>query len=465
MVGMSVLCRPGRPRKVHCETFPPCGASIKGQTLSALAPRHRGTMQQPFDEQQSATPTDNGGGLLPPLRMDLDFQPSPAEDQPGLLVRDSFRYSDTTLIIPPYLLRFLPFFDGQHTQSELLAELRKVTSADNAQKLEAHLRETLENAGFLLGERFDRLRQEARKSFTQSPVRLASHAGAAYPEDPHDLRSYLGGNLNGYAAPAGGTTEPFALAAPHISFEGGWQSYAAMASRLQHADPASLFVVMGTSHYGEPGRIGVTAKPFRTPLGQTQAVPDMARAFAESCPEAVILEDYSHSIDHSVEFHVLLLQYILRPDVTVLPLLVGAFLEPMENGGLPDDSPALRDAFQALRELADQQNRKLVWLLSVDMAHMGKRYGDDFEAIAMQGKMSEVEELDRTRIGMLRDADSQALWKHVNAHDGDLKWCGSSTLYTFQRIYPEARASLLSYQQWNIDSSSVVSFGTLDFTR
>jgi len=46
----------------------------------------------------------------------------------------------------------------------------------------------------------------------------------------------------------------------------------------------------------------------------------------------------------------------------------------------------------------------------------------------------------------------------------DLKWCGSSPIYTFLRAVPEARGRRLSYEQWNIDDASVVSFGALAFT-
>jgi hypothetical protein len=49
--------------------------------------------------------------------------------------------------------------------------------------------------------------------------------------------------------------------------------------------------------------------------------------------------------------------------------------------------------------------------------------------------------------------------------DAELKWCGSSTLYAFTQVYPDARARLLHYEQWNIDPASVVSFGALAFHR
>ena len=37
--------------------------------------------------------------LLPRLRADLDVMPSPLPEQPGLVIRDPFRYSAVTLVI------------------------------------------------------------------------------------------------------------------------------------------------------------------------------------------------------------------------------------------------------------------------------------------------------------------------------------------------------------------------------
>jgi AmmeMemoRadiSam system protein B len=420
-------------------------------------------------EEQSATIGRMPVGaeeMLPALRVDLDLQPSPVDEQPGLLIRDCYRYSDTTLIIPPFLLRFLQFFDGNHTRADLIREAEHCAGLENAIRLEEHLRGTLEAAGFLRGPSFQHLKEQALAAFRQSPVREASHAGAAYPNSEVALREYFDENLRNYRrVPDSPPQAPLGVAAPHISFEGGWQCYAAAVDAIASADPDSLFVVLGTSHYGEPDHIGLTAKPFSTPFGITRPDPELVETLARACPETAIIEDYSHAIDHSIEFHILLLQYALKPDVRVLPVLVGSFFDAMHGDRLPSESPQHQKVFTALRQLADEQGKKLVWLMSVDMAHMGRRYGDKFAARAYVDKMAEVEQYDRTRIEMLRNGDSQSFWRDVNRWDGELKWCGSSTLYTFTQVYPEARASLLTYQQWNIDAESVVSFGTLRFER
>jgi hypothetical protein len=61
--------------------------------------------------------------------------------------------------------------------------------------------------------------------------------------------------------------------------------------------------------------------------------------------------------------------------------------------------------------------------------------------------------------------DGPGFWELVAEHgDDDLRWCGSSPIYTFLRAVPEARGRLIGYEHWNIDEASVVSFGAMAFS-
>jgi predicted class III extradiol MEMO1 family dioxygenase len=99
----------------------------------------------------------------------------------------------------------------------------------------------------------------------------------------------------------------------------------------------------------------------------------------------------------------------------------------------------------------------------VDMAHMGRRYGDPFSARAGEGQMSAVSDLDHARIQRLSAADAEGFWEAVQERQDALKWCGAAPFYTFLRAVPQARGELLHYQQWNIDEQSAVSFGAMAF--
>ena len=77
--------------------------------------------------------------------------------------------------------------------------------------------------------------------------------------------------------------------------------------------------------------------------------------------------------------------------------------------------------------------------------------------------MEEVAQRDRSRIDRINAGDAPGFWERVRENQDDLKWCGSSPLYTFLKAMPNARGTLRGYEQWNIDERSVVSFGAISF--
>ena len=99
--------------------------------------------------------------MLPPLRVNLDFFPSPVEDRPGLVIRDPFQYSDATLIVPPALVACLECFDGQHSELDLRALLVRITGDLQSGELAQHLIDTLSAAAFLQDDNFERRKAEA----------------------------------------------------------------------------------------------------------------------------------------------------------------------------------------------------------------------------------------------------------------------------------------------------------------
>jgi hypothetical protein len=135
--------------------------------------------------------------ILPKLRTNLDIMLSPVRDRPGLLIRDFFRYSDATLIVPPLLIPGLLLFDGTRTDLDLQTELTRSLGSPEIGNTVGHLIEALSRAGFLEDETYDNVKLERRLAFSESPVRQAAHAGSAYPEEIGPLRDlmqqYLGG--------------------------------------------------------------------------------------------------------------------------------------------------------------------------------------------------------------------------------------------------------------------------------
>ena len=400
--------------------------------------------------------------MLPRLRHTLDFMPSPFEDKPGLLIRDPFQFSDATLIVPSALIECLSFFDGEQSALDLRAHLVRVTGDLSAGEVGTNLTQALSQAGFLEDDAFHHLRAAAEKAFAEAPLRQAVHAGGGYPLEPAELRTTFNEYLKTANQPAS-AKRTLAIAAPHVSPFGGIDAYRAAYSSLTPADAERTFVILGTSHYGQSERVGLTRKTFVTPYGSAVTDIKLVDELAHALGSAALMEDYCHAMEHSIEFQIVFLQHLFGPAVKILPILCGPYHQSLYEGGLPEVDDHVRRILGSLGEIAAREGDRLLWVLGVDMAHMGRRYGDTFSANANQDEMLSVAEQDRGRIARMEAGDAQGFWERVQENQDDLKWCGSAPIYTFLRSVPQARGALLHYQQWNIDEGSVVSFAGVQF--
>jgi len=411
---------------------------------------------------------------LPKLRLDLEFLPSPVPERPGLLVRDPYRYSDSTLIVPPPLTRGLRLLDGAHTDADLCDFLTRASGSSDVTQLKEHFLDALSEAGFLDDGTFRSMRQRRQGDFARAPLREAIHAGGGYPDEPTALETALRqwktqparALPSGFPSGPAGAGRLLGIAAPHVSPFAAPGTYAAAYAALPPEASSRTFVILGTSHYGRPGQFGLTGKPFRTPLGDAVTDTALVDRLAAAAPGAFVVEDYCHAIEHSIEFQVLFLQSRFGTGIKIVPVLCGPLLS-----ARPEDDRDVAAALDALGELQAREGNSLAWVLGVDMAHMGRRYGDSWRARAHSGEMVDITAREGARLERIGAGDAAGFWNLVQGDgpaarrgDDDLKWCGSAPLYTFLRAVPAARGSVLAYDHWNIDEDSVVSFAALSFT-
>jgi AmmeMemoRadiSam system protein B len=398
------------------------------------------------------------------LRRELDIMPSPVRDRPGILIRDPFQYSDAIVIIPPLLAQTLILFDGEHTDLDLRALLTQLTGELETSEVVENLVQALDENGFLESERFFELRERKQRAFAEAELRLPAHAESGYPAEAGPLRAKL--KEYGADPESASANSLAALVAPHVSPEGGFRSYAAAYRRLNPGYADHTFVILGTSHYGQPEKFGLTRKPYVTPFGALQTDRAAVDRLAAAAPNAVVMEDYCHATEHSIEFQCIFLQHALgRTDVKAVPILCGPLVESLLTGKAPESNQNVRRFFDALGEMAAKLGDKLVWVLGVDMAHIGRRYGDRYAATAEQGPLAEVRLRDEQRLARICQDDAVGFFALVHPNHDDLRWCGYSPIYTFLRVAENVRGEVLRYEQWNIDQQSVVSFAGVEFRR
>lgn len=400
--------------------------------------------------------------MLPSLRRDLDLMPSPVDEQPGLLMRDPKRYSDAIIVVPWVLARCLDCFDGQHTQLDLREALVRATGQLDVSAIQDHLTSALRESGFLEDDAFYELRERREREFAAEEHRAPSHGGSAYPEDRDELNEVMRGYIDPRVL---GDTDVAGIAAPHVSPSGGWQSYQAAYRKLPRDVAGRTVIILGTSHYGTPDKFGLTRKGFETPLGISRTDHGIVDRLQRAAPGGVTIEDYCHSVEHSIEFQVLFLQWLYGPDISIVPILCGSFANSIYRGGMPEQNEGVARFLDGLRDVAEAAKGKLLWILGIDMAHIGRRYGDSFAAHANRGYLAEVAERDQARNDRVMAGDAGGFWDLVQAKRDDLRWCGSSPLYTFLKAVPGLRGTVERYEQWNIDEASVVSFAGMSFKR
>jgi len=396
--------------------------------------------------------------------------PSPVPERPGLLMRDPFQYTDATVIVPPGLARLLPLFDGEHTELDLRAALVQITGEIEVGELASHFFETLDENGFLVSPAFEEMRERRHKEFADAPDRTPAHAGSSYPDEPEALRQALEryGAVGPDATLADG--DLLGIAAPHVSPEGGYESYAAAYREIRAEHASKTFIILGTSHYGESQSFGLTRKPYQTPLGPVETDTEFVDELARRAGDAVRMEDFCHASEHSIEFQSVFLQGRLGPHLPdgerlrAVPILCGGLAESLYTGRAPEREDRARRFFEALGEMAEQRG-DVIWVLGVDMAHIGRRYGDSFDALAESGRMLEVRRRDEERLERLCAGDSAGFYELMRPNHDDLRWCGYGPMYTFMQSAPQAAGRVLRYEQWNIDDRSVVSFVGAAFSK
>jgi hypothetical protein len=139
---------------------------------------------------------------LPPLRRELDIMPSPVPEQPGLFIRDPFRYTDQMIIVPPALVQGLAMFDGKRTELDLTEFFVRLTNGDlRVADTVRHLIDTLHQGGFLESEEFHEMRDRKHREFAEAEERVPSHAGTGYPDESEALRSMVWNGLVGWLPP------------------------------------------------------------------------------------------------------------------------------------------------------------------------------------------------------------------------------------------------------------------------
>ncbi len=385
----------------------------------------------------------------PKLRWPLDVRVEKAEGQEVIVLNCPIGISSQPMILPAALGPVLSCFEGKLSVTEIVDKFREYQlSPDLVQQMITLLDEHL----YLATPRFDVAQKTVIEDFRQSPVRAPALAGRGYPAQPDGLRALVDGFLaSGQRALIQPQGKLVGLVSPHIDYRRGGACYG-LTYHFLKAHTHDLYILIGTAHQYSRRLFHLTAKDFATPLGvlpcDTRFIQDLASRYGL---ERSFADELLHRREHSLELQTPFLKRVSEK-ASIVPILVGSFHKMLSAQRLPSEFDEYESFVAGLAEVARQrieQGARLCVIAGVDMAHVGRQFGDK-EPLSAE-RMQEVERRDRIYLQSITQQDKRAMFAHIAEDEDQRRICGFPTMYTvidlLDRLPIHYRSEIFEYKQ------------------
>src|SRR5574341_871863 len=129
---------------------------------------------------------------------------------------------------------------------------------------------------------------------------------------------------------------------------------------------------------------------------------------------------------------------------------------------LPENTPEVGGFLRALRKLADEEPRQICFVAGVDLAHVGRQFGD--REPVTDDFLRWVESEDRTLVDRLAVLDARGFFNEIAKDQDKRKICGFAPLYSLIHVLDGSTGKLLKYDQaFTPETGSAVTFTSMIF--
>jgi AmmeMemoRadiSam system protein B len=410
-----------------------------------------------------------GEGLNYPRMRGVDAFPAEVSGQKVICLRDPLNLSGKILFIPYPLFFIISLFDGSHSvvdiQTEFMRRFGEMLYREKVQEIIDQL-----DQNFLLeSERFRLAEKQIHEDFRNSPVRLAALAGESYEEDGDRLREEIVSYFRGPEGPGWPCSDPgtatlAGAVSPHIDYRRGGACYALAHRAILESSPADLFVILGTAHSPTRQLFALTRKDFQTPWGRVETDREFLSAVEAGCSADFYEDEFVHKNEHSIELQLVFLRALsaLKERFQIVPILCGSFQEAILDGAGPMDLPGVATFIAALRKASSQAGKRVCFLASADLAHVGHRFGDAEAPNHLSLQI--LSEEDRKLLAYAERIDGEGFFRVLAREKDRRRVCGLSPIYVLLSMLEGAQGKLLKYNQAHDPATqSAVSFASLAF--
>ncbi len=387
----------------------------------------------------------------------------PVETEQGRMIalRDPLAISEEMVLLTVEGTWLLQLFDGTTPLEKMPAKCRQRFGWRIEMQVIRELYEHLNTHYYLDNERFRKRKAAIIREMFDRRKREAVHAGGSYPAEPEAAqqeldRLFLEGA--GTPGPVNGLPTPRGIIAPHIDLRVGGEVYTHAYRRLAEAESADTYVIIGTGHAGLENMFSVLDLDFETPLGRAPVDHDFVKALRSRCKTDFFSDVLLHKTEHTVEFQVLFLQKILsgRP-FRIVPVLASFSYHVLQYPQFGFEREMITEFIDALRGTIAEAPGKVTVVASVDLAHVGPRYGDEKAPDA--AFLQQVREADEKALAAALRGDAEGWYRTIAGVEDRYRICGFAPVYTLLKTLQPQKGELLRYDQGKMDDNeSVVSY-------
>jgi AmmeMemoRadiSam system protein B len=358
-------------------------------------------------------------------------------------------------------------FDGQTTLREIQARVFQETGQWIAAHEIESLVEQLDRALVLDGPTFAAFCDNYRRQ----RIRPAALAGRSYAGTEKALRAQLAQYFTherGAGPPRpSGAVAPGRLRgvlSPHIDFHRGGPTYTWSYKEIVERSDANTFVIFGVAHQYCRNRFALTRKDFETPLGVVRTDRPYVDRIAALAGEHFFDDELAHRNEHSIEFQVVFLQYLLggRREFAIVPILVGPFHDLMTASRDPIADGEVRRFIEALRAAEAASGQKVAYIGGIDLSHVGPEFGDPH--LLDPDTLDQVRRFDSGMLDRATAVDPSGWFGQAAAVGNRWRVCGLAATYTMLHVLGPTRGRLLHYDQAvDAERTCCVSFASVAF--
>ena len=402
----------------------------------------------------------------PKLRL-IDAFPLEISGKQAVCLRDLFNTKNS--FVPREVFdNIVYYFDGNHSITDIQRIYTQRFGESDIQDMIQQVIVELDKNLLLDNSRSRDFIKKLKDDFTNSTIRKDAHAGTAYEEDKDKLKIQLDSFFTSAEGPGmpsqfGQTKELKGVIAPHIDLGCGGPCFAWAYKEIAESSDADLFIILGIAHTGTNNLFVLTEKTFETPFGNVETDKEFLNSLQEKNKTDYFEDEFVHRDEHSIGFQAVFLKYIYsqKKDFNIVPILCSSFGEADGNEIGPAQASQFEEFVSSLKETIRESKKKICIIASVDLAHVGSRFGDT--EIQDDAYLDKLRADDTDMLKYVENLDAEGFNNSVQKDHNSRKICGYPAINTLLNIIDAKRSKLLKYSQYADETNSTVSFASMSF--